>query len=86
MLNDIEKFAFVIESANCIAEIICRCAIFEEVCWQSPTRATDELQRALIKLYATIMIYLSKARSYFDKKTASKFLFVVIGYMLTQAL
>ena len=73
-----KNFAFVIESANYIAEIICRCAIFEEVCWQSATRATDELQRALVKLYGAIMIYLSKARSYFEQNTASKFFFVVI--------
>lgn len=74
----------MIESVNSIAEIICRCAIFERVCWQSLSSATHELQRALVKLYATIMIYLSKARSYFEQNTASKFLFLMIGYILTR--
>ena len=72
-VNDIDKFAFAVKSATSIAEIICRYAIFEEVYLRSPSAASNELQRALIKFYAAIMTYLSKARSYFDQNTASEF-------------
>ncbi|KAH7310162.1 hypothetical protein BKA65DRAFT_559174 [Rhexocercosporidium sp. MPI-PUGE-AT-0058] len=71
-VNDIDKYAFVVESATSIAEIICRYAIFEDVYLQSPSAATNELQRALTKFYAAIMTYLSKARSYFDQNTAAR--------------
>ena len=61
----------MVESANSIAEIICRYKIFEKVYLQYPSPAADELQRALIKLYAAILIYLSKAKSYFEQNSAS---------------
>jgi hypothetical protein len=61
----------VIEDAALIAELICRYAIFEDVYLQSSSPAADELQRALVNLYAAIMVYLSKARSYFDQNLAS---------------
>lgn len=63
----------MVEGATSIAEMICRYSIFEDVYLQSPSAATNELQRALIKFYAAIMTYLSKARSYFDQNTASEF-------------
>jgi hypothetical protein len=81
-IDDFKKFAFVVESATSIAEIICRYAIFEDVYLQSPSAAADELQRALVKFYAAIMIYLSKARSYFDQNTACKFDVFVIEHVL----
>jgi hypothetical protein len=62
----------VIEGAASIAEIICRYAIFEDVYLQSTSPATDELTRALIQLYAAIVIYLSKAKSYFNQDSASQ--------------
>jgi hypothetical protein len=71
-VNDFEKFDFVVESATSLAEIVCRYAIFEVVYLQSSSPAADELRRALVKMYAAIMIYLSKVRSYFEQKTASK--------------
>jgi hypothetical protein len=61
----------VVENAASIGEIICRYAVFENVYLQSPSAADDELQRALVKFYAAIMIYLSKVKSYFDQKSAS---------------
>jgi hypothetical protein len=60
-VNDYNKFAFVIEGAALIAEIICRYAIFEELYLQSTSPATNELKRALVQSYAAMLIYLSKA-------------------------
>lgn len=71
-VNDYTKFAFLVDGAASISEIICRCAIFEHVCLQSASTATDELKRALVQLYAAIMIYLSKAKSYFDQNSAKR--------------
>ena len=72
----------MVESASSIAEIICRYAIFEDVYLQFPSAATDELQRAVVRLYAGIMIYLSKVKSYFDQNTMCKFVGSIVEYML----
>ena len=72
-VNDFTKFASLVEGAASIAEIICRCSIFEHVCLQSNSAAADELKRALVQLYAAIMIYLSKAKSYVDENSASEY-------------
>lgn len=69
-VNDSDKFAFVVESAASIGEIICRYAVFEDVYLQSPCAAADELQRALVGFYAAILIYLSKVKSYFEQNSA----------------
>jgi hypothetical protein len=36
--------------------------------------AATELDRALVHLYAAIMVYLSKAKSYFEQNSASRFI------------
>jgi hypothetical protein len=69
-VNDINKFGFVVENVATVAEIICRYRVFEKVFLQTPSAATDELQRALIRLYAAIMIYLSKAKRYLEQNSA----------------
>jgi hypothetical protein len=72
-VNDIAKFGSVVEGATTIAHIICRYAVFEDIYLLHTTAATHELERALVKLYSAIMIYLFKAKSYFDQNSASKY-------------
>jgi hypothetical protein len=62
----------VVEDAASIAEIICRYAVFENVYVQSVSVADDELMRALVRFYAAILIYLSKAKKYFQENSASR--------------
>ena len=81
-INDIERYVFVVEGATSIAEIICRYAIFEDIYLRSLSAATNELERALVKLYAAIMIYLSKAKSYFDQNTAGKSAYSIVEFPL----
>ncbi|KAH8589487.1 hypothetical protein B0O99DRAFT_333678 [Bisporella sp. PMI_857] len=71
-VNDFNKFSFVIESAELIAELICRCAIFEDVYLQPSSPVGDELQRALVNLYVAVMVYLSKVKGYFDQNLAKR--------------
>ena len=81
-VNDSDKFAFVVESATSIAEIICRYAVFEGVWRLSQSATASELVRALVIFYTAIMIYLSKAKSYFNENTACKFGVFIIEYIL----
>jgi hypothetical protein len=73
-VNDIEKYAFVMEGANTISQMICRQAIFEEIYLQQNTPVTRSLKEPLIDLYAEIMVYLSKAKHYFETNSAKRVL------------
>jgi hypothetical protein len=61
----------VIEGLAQTAELISRYAITEGLYLQNKSEATKELERALVKLYADILIYLSKAKQYVEQGTAS---------------
>ncbi|KAH6665987.1 hypothetical protein B0J14DRAFT_678599 [Halenospora varia] len=71
-VNDSDKFAFVVESAASIGEIICRYAVFEDVYLHSPSPTTNKFRRALVKFYAAIMVYLLKVKSYFEQNSAMR--------------
>ena len=71
MVNDNVKFAFMLEGVASITELICRSAIVQEYYARSVSAAGDELERSLIRLYVAVMLYLSKAKCYFDQNFAS---------------
>jgi hypothetical protein len=48
--------------------------------------ADDELERALIEFYAAILIYLSKAKNYFQENSASVYLCSTLDYQLIRIL
>jgi hypothetical protein len=62
----------VIEGVASIAGLICRYSIFEKLYLSHTSAATAELEVALVQLYASIMIYLSRAKKYFDQNSAGK--------------
>ena len=63
----------VVEGLAEIAELICRYAVMESLYNQAASRADEGLRRAMVKLYAGILGYLSKANQYFKQGTASQF-------------
>lgn len=73
-ISDINKFNFVVEGAETIARSIARFAIFEDLYLHRGTLETKSekaLEEALIRLYATILVYLARAKLYFEQSTAS---------------
>ena len=64
----------VIESIETVAEVICRYAIVEDLYPHSSSAVGNELEAALIKLYAAILICLSRARRYLEQRTAVRIL------------
>lgn len=77
-VSDMIKFGFVVEGAEKIARMISRYAIFEEIYLQRTSRARGELQDTLVRLYATILLYLSKAKAFFGQNSAKRMLEAVI--------
>ncbi|KAI1325809.1 hypothetical protein F5Y16DRAFT_253655 [Xylariaceae sp. FL0255] len=65
---------FLLEKIPSIAEQICRCALIEKHLVRSPSPARDELKRALVKLYAAILIFLAQVKAYFQQSTRKQVL------------
>ena len=65
-MNDYHKFGVVLEGVAWIAELICYSAVVERLYLGSSSKAADELERGLVKLYASILKYLAKAKRYFE--------------------
>jgi hypothetical protein len=61
----------MIEGLAWIAELICRYAVTEALYIYGAPQAAKQLERAVVKLYASILGYLSKARQYFEQGTTS---------------
>ncbi|KAF2998841.1 hypothetical protein E8E13_002917 [Curvularia kusanoi] len=71
-VGDAKKSGTMIESLAWIAEIICRYRVTEAMYAQTAGESGDGLRRAVVKLYASILLYLSKANKYFGQKTAER--------------
>lgn len=73
-VSDINIFAFVVEGAETVSRCISRFATFEQIYLKygnRPSRVIKVLEEALVKLYAAILIYLGRAKKYFEEHTPS---------------
>lgn len=73
-IGDILKFDFVVEGAESIARMLGRYAIFEEIYLHRTSKASMELENALVRLYSTILMYQSKAKRFFDQSSSKRIL------------
>lgn len=73
-VSDSNKLSAVVEGLVRIAECICRYAVIEGFYIQRTLKATRELERTLVKLYAAILICLSKAKHYLEQGMAKRIL------------
>ena len=67
-----ETYNKLLENIAYIAERICRNALVESLMGGCSSTAADELRRALVKLYASILEYLIKARAFYKQSTTSE--------------
>ncbi|KAL9043407.1 MAG: hypothetical protein Q9214_003406, partial [Letrouitia sp. 1 TL-2023] len=70
-VSDFSTFGSVVENIASISETLCRNAHVEATFHGSVSNTSKEMKDALIRLYAAILVYLSKAKRYFQQKTAS---------------
>ncbi len=57
-----------------IARLISRFSIFQHIYLKPTLLASKDLEEALIRLYAAIMLYLSKAKSFFEQTSVKRML------------
>ena len=70
--SDIDTFGFLVEQIEMICHLIGRYAIFEDVYLHEGSNFADQLGEALTRLYASVLLFLSKAKSFFEQNTAGK--------------
>jgi len=73
-VNDVGKYASVVEDLARIVELICRFALTEELYLQGISKAVRELELAVVKLYARILVFLSTAKQYLEQGTVSMYM------------
>lgn len=71
-MGDIEKYEFVGESLERVSRCICRCQLLEKLYLGGNTAATAQFKSALVRLYGLILLYLLKAKGFFDKKRSMR--------------
>ncbi|KAI0186445.1 hypothetical protein F4808DRAFT_128352 [Astrocystis sublimbata] len=70
-VDHFETHDFLLEKIPRVAEQICRCELIEKHLIRSPSPTVDELKRALVTLYAAILIFLAQVKTYFQQTTKS---------------
>lgn len=78
VVNDINKHASVVEDLAQIAELVYRFALIEELYLQGASKATKELEKAVVKLYASVLGFLSKAKQYLKQGTIGTYVIPTI--------
>lgn len=73
VINDSESFAAMVDGVEEITNIIARCAVFEAVYLKQPTSATIHLKASLVALYASVLMFLDTAYTYFGKSATRRF-------------
>ncbi|KAM6514315.1 hypothetical protein FALCPG4_015465 [Fusarium falciforme] len=71
-VGDLNTYTSLLERTVDIAETICRNALVESLLKDFRSQTAEELSRALVKLYASIVAYLAKARSYYGQNSLER--------------
>jgi hypothetical protein len=71
-VGDLKTYNKLLESTADVAEYICRNSLVEGLVTGFSSTTADELRRALVKLYASILTYLAKAKVYYYQNTLSE--------------
>jgi hypothetical protein len=68
-VNDSQTYGAMIEGLEFVSRLVARYALVEELYLQGTSVEKDQLADSITRLYAAILVYLSKARRYYDRRT-----------------
>ena len=71
-MSDTQLFGFMVKGLETASHLITRYAIFEHVYMQRQTALSAELESALTILNAEVLIFLARAKKYFQTPTAGR--------------
>ncbi|KAK3298835.1 uncharacterized protein B0H64DRAFT_83679 [Chaetomium fimeti] len=82
-VNDVEVFGWILDSIENITNLLATCAIFELRYLSNPNSksldTSDQINNALISLYANILLYLSEVIRYYAQGSALRFVKSVVS-------
>jgi hypothetical protein len=73
VVSDSQAFGSVLEGIETIAHLINRYAIFEKLYLSEDSTATPPLRKAMVRLYASVLRYLAKAKRLYSMNSAKRF-------------
>ncbi|CAG9984003.1 unnamed protein product, partial [Clonostachys byssicola] len=73
-IGDLNTYASVLEGITKVTELLCRNALLERLLEVPKSKTAEELSRALVKLYASILTYFAKACSYYQQSRFKSFI------------
>jgi N-terminal domain of NWD NACHT-NTPase len=71
-VNDTETFGAMAEGVEFVSNLITRYTIVEQLYLQKLSTAKDQLMKAITKLYAALLKYLSKANRFYGRNSAGE--------------
>jgi hypothetical protein len=73
MVNDSQTYGAMIEGLELVSSLIARYAKVEDLYLSGTSAQENQLSDSVIRLYAAILVYLSKASRYYDRRTPGTF-------------
>lgn len=73
-MNDSQAYGAMIEGLEFVSSLVARYAMIEGVYLQGTSVEREQLVDSITRLYTAILVYLSKARRYYDRRTGGDIL------------
>ena len=73
MVNDSQTYGAMVEGIEFVSSLITRYAKVEDLYLTGTSAEKAQLSDAITRLYTAILIYLSKASRYYDRRTGGTF-------------
>ena len=80
VVNDIQTFGAMAEGVEFVSNLITRYGIIEQLYLQRLSATKDQLSEAIIKLYAAVLKYLSKAIHFYGRNSAGESFPIPMSY------
>jgi hypothetical protein len=68
-VNDTQVYGAMIEGLELVSSLVTRYSIIEGLYLQGTSVEKEQLADSITRLYTAILVYLSKARRYYDRRT-----------------
>jgi hypothetical protein len=78
-VNDTETFGAMAEGVEFVSNLITRYTIVEQLYLQKLSTAKDQLIKAITKLYAAVLKYLSKANRFYRRNSAGESSLILVS-------
>jgi hypothetical protein len=69
-VNHSETYGAMVEGVEMVSRLVARYAKVEELYLQGVSAQREQLEQCIIELYVAILIYLLRAREYYNRTTA----------------